>query len=104
MSYKNPKWDNDWDGLVFRSKNGKPIGNGALNTSLARIVKNINKDRIVLDDDNYQEFKTCTVHSLRHTFATRCIEKGYLLILSVNMPELNIWQLYTIIITMLIEM
>lgn len=76
MSYKNPKWDNDWDGLVFRSKNGKPIGNGALNTSLARIVKNINKDRIVLDDDNYQEFKTCTVHSLRHTFATRCIEKG----------------------------
>ena len=29
---------------------------------------------------------------------------NYLLILSVNMPKLNIWQLYTIIITMLIEM
>lgn len=31
---------------------------------------------IIEVDDNYQEFKTCTVHSLRHTFATRCIEKG----------------------------
>lgn len=74
MAYDNPKWDKEWDEYVFRSQNGKPVGNGVLNTSLSRVVKNINKDRIA--EDNYKEFKNCTVHSLRHTFATRCIEKG----------------------------
>lgn len=28
------------------------------------------------DNNNYDEFEHCYMHSLRHTFATRCIENG----------------------------
>nr|DAJ42684.1 MAG TPA: Integrase [Caudoviricetes sp.] len=31
---------------------------------------------MINNPNNYIEFKHCYMHSLRHTFATRCIEKG----------------------------
>lgn len=71
------EWDYKWDGLVFTTKNGKPVGNSTLRITLVRIVKNININRKAnaLGAD-YETFEHCYMHSLRHTFATRCIEKG----------------------------
>ena len=44
---------------------------------MIRIVKNINFDRQYNGENGeYEEFKHCYMHSLRHTFATRCIENG----------------------------
>ena len=44
---------------------------------MIRIVKNINFDRQYNSENGeYEEFKHCYMHSLRHTFATRCIENG----------------------------
>ena len=44
---------------------------------MIRIVNNINLDRKANSvDGNYEAFEHCYMHSLRHTFATRCIENG----------------------------
>ena len=48
---------------VFVGKDGTPLQNYAYNKSLARIADLIG-------------VKKLTMHSLRHTFATRCIEDG----------------------------
>ena len=41
------------------------------------MVNNINKDREAeMLGQEYETFEHCYMHSLRHTFATRCIEKG----------------------------
>lgn len=49
--------------FVFVGREGKPLKTYAYNKSLARIGKKIGVDKL-------------TMHSLRHTFATRCIEDG----------------------------
>ena len=76
LKYNNPKWEDKWNDLVFTTKNGKPVGASTFRDMIIRIVANINKDRAINSDGNYEEFKHCYMHSLRHTFATRCIEKG----------------------------
>ena len=44
---------------------------------MIRIVGNINFDRQCNSENSpYKEFEHCYMHSLRHTFATRCIENG----------------------------
>lgn len=66
-------WDHSWDGLVFTTVNGKPVGGSTYRVCLTRIVENINKDRRL---DGIEEFEHIYMHSLRHTFATRMIERG----------------------------
>lgn len=74
--FNNTKWNNEWNGLVFTTINGNPVGCSTYRNMMIRIVANINKDRMINNPDNYIEFGHCYMHSLRHTFATRCIEKG----------------------------
>ncbi len=77
--FKNPagaKKDNyaEWD-LVFYDYNKRTLANEQrLLTGLSTIVKNINRDRILNNDP--ESFEDVKMHSLRHTFATRCIENG----------------------------
>lgn len=77
LKLKSKSWDNKWDGLVFTTTNGKPVGASTFRTMMIRIVKNINFDRKCNSkNEKYEEFEHCYMHSLRHTFATRCIENG----------------------------
>lgn len=55
----------NWKDFVFTSGSGMPISTAGYDQSLARICKKANIEKY-------------SVHSLRHTFATRCIEAGML--------------------------
>lgn len=77
LRMKSSDWKNEWDGLVFTTINGNPVGASTFRNMMIRIVKNINIDRQFNSEIGiYEEFKHCYMHSLRHTFATRCIENG----------------------------
>ena len=54
--------------LVFTTNVGSPIDKEYLKNSMDGIVKRINADGI--------EFEHITMHTFRHSFATRCIESG----------------------------
>lgn len=56
------------DNLVFTTNVGTPIDKEYLKNSIDGIVKKINKDGI--------DFEHITMHTFRHSFATRCIENG----------------------------
>lgn len=77
LKMKSKNWHSDWDGLVFTTVNGNPVGASTFRSMMIRIVKNINFDRQCSAQNGvYEEFQHCYMHSLRHTFATRCIENG----------------------------
>lgn len=58
------KWDTEYDSdFVFLSKKGTPIARSTYNSALRRITKKLGMDPF-------------SIHKLRHTFATRCIEAG----------------------------
>ena len=77
LKKQSRQWDNAWEGLVFTTTNGKPVGYSTFQTTITRMVNNINKDREAeMLGQEYETFEHCYMHSLRHTFATRCIEKG----------------------------
>ncbi len=77
LKIKSKDWNKKWDGLVFTTVNGNPVGASTFRTMMIRIVNNINFDRkLISENNNYIEFEHCFMHSLRHTFATRCIENG----------------------------
>lgn len=78
LKHQNIGWDyRRWNKLVFTTTNCNPVGASTFRTTMIRIVKNINKDREAdALGGEYEVFEHCYMHSLRHTFATRCIEKG----------------------------
>ena len=56
------------ENLVGLTPTGAPIGKEYLNHCIKLIVRDINKSN--------PDFEYVTMHGLRHTFATRCIENG----------------------------
>ena len=83
MKYKerSKAWceDENFQDLVFTTINGFPLGHSSYQISINRIVTNINNDRRVeakVTGESYIEFAPMYMHALRHTFATRCIERG----------------------------
>lgn len=77
LKSKSKSWHNEWNGIVFTTNNGNPVGASTFRTMMMRIVNNINEDRKASSGDNkYEAFEHVFMHSLRHTFATRCIENG----------------------------
>lgn len=77
LKLKSTHWNKEWNSLVFTTTNGSPVGHSTFRNLMVRIVNNINFDRKCSSDDgDYEEFEHCYMHSLRHTFATRCIENG----------------------------
>lgn len=77
LKFQNANWTNNWNELIFTTINGNPVGSSTFRNMMIRIVANINKDReLNSKNGEYKEFEHCYMHSLRHTFATRCIEKG----------------------------
>ena len=73
LKLKSKRWCPKFDDLVFTTRNGNPVCSSAFRRAMNRIVDNINFDR---QYNHELEFQHCDVHSLRHTFATRCIEAG----------------------------
>lgn len=74
---RSRNWDQNWNGLVFTTVNGKPVGNSTFREMMMKIIKNINIDRKAeAKDGTFEEFRHAYMHALRHTFATRCIESG----------------------------
>lgn len=53
----------EWGNYVFLNKNGMPVTNDAYNSALVPVCRKADINRF-------------TVHALRHTFATRCVETG----------------------------
>ena len=77
LKLKSKEWVTEWDGLVFTTVNGNPVGSSTFRMMMVRIVNNINFDRKCNSEDGtYEEFAHAYMHALRHTFATRCIENG----------------------------
>lgn len=76
------EWSDKWDGLVFTTIHGNPVGTTTFNNMMNRVVKQINQDKKIWynTQDTREEDRIYVeriyMHALRHTFATRCIEAG----------------------------
>lgn len=64
------EWDSleGLDNLVITTNTGRPLGKGYLNNAINTITARIQKNR--------PKFEALSIHTMRHTFATRCIENG----------------------------
>lgn len=82
MKLRAKTWESEWDGLVFTTIHGRPVGCSTFNNMMNKVVKTINEEKkIEYDENNVDEeerfwFERIYMHALRHTFATRCIEAG----------------------------
>ena len=74
--WKQPK---DMDDLIFTTSLGTPIGRYTIENDMRNITKQINETlRIEAEYSGTipKKFERVHPHALRHTFATRCFEKG----------------------------
>lgn len=66
-----------FDNLIFTSRKGTPIMYNASNAGIKRIIDRINKTELPPKDKKTERFmEYFSMHTLRHTFATRCFEEG----------------------------
>lgn len=56
------------DNLVVTTNTGHPLGKGYINNAIKTVTSKLRK--------TIPDFETFSTHSMRHTFATRCIENG----------------------------
>lgn len=70
---RSSNWTDKYEGLVFTTMNGHPVGQSTFRLSLVRVVNNINID---LEENGRERMEPIYMHALRHTFATRCMENG----------------------------
>ena len=69
----------EYGDLVFTSTTGSPVTRYVMSHNLQRITENINlKEEYAAAKEGREpvEFKNVHPHAFRHTFATRCFEKG----------------------------
>lgn len=67
------------DNLIFTTKNGTPINYIDLNNRIKQIIDRLNSTEILLSKDEERTARIIekfSMHTLRHTFATRCFEMG----------------------------
>lgn len=82
IKLRSKKWSDHWNGLVFTTQNGNPVGTSTFINMMNKVVRRINEDRIIEYNDRHVKennrimFERLYMHALRHTFATRCIESG----------------------------
>lgn len=65
--------------LVFTSTLGSPVTRYVLSSAIDRLVNNINMKELTIASREGREiipFEDVYPHAFRHTFATRCFEKG----------------------------
>ncbi len=68
VSRNEPKQQNSY---LFTTKYNTPLNSVIYSEAIQSVIKKINRDRP--EDDQFTQFSG---HTLRHTFATRCFEKG----------------------------
>lgn len=65
--------------LVFTTPIGRPLSRGVIYNSIDRIIEVINHDERMSAEKEHRkptEFEHFSSHTMRHTFATRALEKG----------------------------
>lgn len=65
--------------LVFTTNMGSPISRYVGEKAVAAVVKNINLNRKYIakrDNKEFMEFPKISPHAIRHSFCSRCFEKG----------------------------
>lgn len=71
--------EKDLGDLVFLTSMGSPIGRYSVESDMRNITKQINdmiKTEAKYNGEHPKNFERIHPHALRHTFATRCFEKG----------------------------
>lgn len=78
---RSSQWndENCFKELVFTSKNGRPNGDAIYNNAIKSILRCINRDRTEnakLEGKEPVLMESFSMHTLRHSYATRCFESG----------------------------
>ena len=73
------RWRGEIEDLVFTTSMGSPVTRYVLEHDMRQITKEIQMTELyaaMTEGRNLVEFQAIHPHALRHTFATRCFEKG----------------------------
>lgn len=74
------RWRADSSDIVFANTMGNYCIRHIVEKEINKIVEHINKQRMldsVVKGTKFEEYRKVTPHVIRHTFATRCFEKGF---------------------------